>query len=159
MGLTEKIKETAEKYLKDDSYFIVDVISKGTAGRTKVLVLLDADEGVNIDDCAELSRALGNDIEENEIIEDAYILEVSSPGLDHPLSMKRQFAKNVGRSLRILLKDGGEIRGKFTAMENDELTIIKEESSKKNKKKSTEGETVKIPFGSIEKANVLVSFK
>lgn len=159
MGLTEKIKAVAEKYLKDDTYFIVDVISKGSAGRTKVLILLDGDEGVNIDDCAELSRAVGNDIEENEIIEDAYILEVSSPGLDHPLSMKRQFAKNIGRGLKILLKDGGEIRGKFTALENDVLTIVKEKVAKNNKKKTTEGETIAVPFDSIEKANVLVSFK
>ena len=153
--MRELIKQVAEDYLKDPSYFIVDVIVKGSGGRSKVLILLDGDEGVNIDDCADLSRAVGMHIETEELIEHAYILEVSSPGLDHPLMLNRQYKKNINRKLKLRLKDETEITGLLESVSEDEIGFKKE---KKNKKKVTYQE-VSIPFEAIEKANVLVSFK
>ena len=91
MEIKETLLQIAEENLKDDSYFIVDIIVKGiTGGKMKVLILLEADGGVNIDDCGHLSRAIGHRVETDELIEQAYTLEVSSPGLDHPLMMTRQ---------------------------------------------------------------------
>lgn len=153
--LTEIVKELAERHLKDDSFFIVDVISKGVTGKTKILVLLDRDQGVNIDDCAELSRSLAADIELEDIIDVAYILEVSSPGLDHPLSSVRQFKKNVGRRLRLVLTSGAQLEGSLNDVNDSSIVIAAEK--KENKKKVVE--ETEILFADIEKANVLVSFK
>lgn len=153
--LTESIKELAERHLEDDSFFIVDVISKGISGKTKVLVLLDNDEGVNIDDCANLSRKLAEDIELEELIDVAYILEVSSPGLDHPLSSLRQYKKNVGRRLKLKLSSGEMLEGALNAVNEDAIILAAER--KENKKKLIEEKS--INFSEIEKANVLVSFK
>lgn len=154
MDITSKLKAIAEANLKDESYFIVDVISKGVTGRTKHLILLDGDNGVNIDDCASLSRKISSIIEEEDLIENAFILEVSSPGLDHPLASKRQFAKNVGRKLKIRLTDGTMFDGKLESLSDGALEVQKE--IKEKKKVSTE--LTSIPFDLIEKANVIVSF-
>ncbi|GHE53968.1 ribosome maturation factor RimP [Roseivirga thermotolerans] len=153
--LTDQIKTLAESHLKDDSYFIVDVISKGVSGKTKILVLLDGDQGVTIDDCAELSRNLAEDIELEDLIDVAYVLEVSSPGLDHPLASLRQFRKNVGRKLRVRLKSGSQIEGNLQVV-NEAAIVLAAESKEKKKKVVEEKE---ISFADIEKANVLVSFK
>lgn len=150
------LRQVAEENLKDDSYFIVDIIVKGsTGGKMKVLILLDADEGVNIDDCADLSRAIGHKVEADELIEQAYTLEVSSPGLDHPLLMTRQFVKNIGRGLKIHLTDGSVITGKLEGVTD---TTIELNKGVKEKKK-TVYQLVTIGFQEIDKANVLVSFK
>lgn len=155
MELTETIKALAEKHLADDNFFIVDVISKGISGKTKVLVLLDSDTDITIDDCANLSRSLAEDIELEELIDVAYILEVSSPGLDHPLSSLRQFRKNIGRRLKVRLNDNSMVEGELKTV--NDVAIILAAEKKENKKKVIEEKT--INFSEIEKANVLVSFK
>lgn len=156
MNLQERLKQLAESFLKNEQYFIVDVIAKASSGKQKILILLDGDEGVNIDDCAKLSRAMGRYLEENEMIENAFVLEVSSPGLDHPLKLERQFQKNVGRKFRILLKNGTTVEGKLETMENQSLMLTREVGKKKKDQEPTE---IKVTMEEIEKANVLVSFK
>lgn len=156
MEIRDTLLQVAEENLKDDSYFIVDIIVKGsTGGKMKVLILLEGDEGVNIDDCADLSRAVGHRVETDELIEQAYTLEVSSPGLDHPLTVKRQYIRNVGRGLKIQLTDGSEISGKLEAVSDTSIEFNKEVKEKKK----TVHQLVTIGFDEIEKANVLVSFK
>jgi len=154
MEITSQLRTIAESFLKDDSYFIVDVISKGASGMQKHLILLDGDNGVNIDDCASLSRQIAAEVEAEDLIEGAFILEVSSPGLDHPLASKRQFEKNVGRSLKVKLKDGTMLQGKLESVNEEALEIMKEV----NEKKKVVTEKTSILFNSIDKANVLVSF-
>lgn len=156
MEIKKILLEVAEDNLKDDSYFIVDIIVKGsTGGKMKVLILLEADEGVNIDACGDLSRAIGNRVEADELIEQAYTLEVSSPGLEHPLMMNRQYVNNIGRSLKIQMNDGSIASGKLEAVSDTSFDLNKEVTEKKK----TVHQLVTIGFDEIEKANVLVSFK
>lgn len=155
MDLKGFVEKVALSSLKDESYFIVDVIVKGVSGKTKILVLLDSDNGFNIDDCADLSRAISNEMEAEAIMDDPYVLEVSSPGLDHPLKLKRQYQKNVGRELKLVLADASIVKGKL--IEVCENTIKFEKEIKEKKKIGSE--LVEINFDTIEKANVLVSFK
>ena len=156
MEIKDVLWQVAEENLKDESFFLVDIIVKGAAGgKMKVLILLDGDEGVNIDDCADLSRAVGMRVEAEDLIEQAYILEVSSPGLDHPLKLKRQYANNVGRKLKLQLTDGKQLTGKLVEAGQQEISFEKEVKEKKK----TVHQLISIGFDEIEKANVLVSFK
>ena len=156
MEIKDVLWQVAEENLKDESFFLVDIIVKGTGGgKMKVLILLDGDEGVNIDDCADLSRAVGMRVEAEDLIEQAYILEVSSPGLDHPLKLNRQYANNVGRKLKLQLTDGKQVTGKLVEVGEQEIGFEKEVKEKKK----TVHQLVSIGFDEIEKANVLVSFK
>jgi len=155
MELKEHIAKLAQEFLPDDSYYLVEVVIKGLDTRKKILVLIDGDNGVNIDVCASISRQIGHNLEENEIIDKAYTLEVSSPGIDHPLVSARQYQGRVGKRLKITLKTGEEVKGELLNMAEETITVSKE--IKKGKK--TETEEIKLTFNDIEKSFVLISFK
>jgi ribosome maturation factor RimP len=155
MDIKDFVEKAALESLKDESYFIVDVLVKGLTSKAKILVLLDNDNGVNIDECAALSRAIGMKMELEEVFDDPFVLEVSSPGLDHPLKFKRQYQKNIGRELKFTLLDGTIEKGKLIEVGEESIKFEKEI---KEKKKTTT-ELVEMAFDSIDKANVLVSFK
>ena len=86
---------------------------------------------------------------------DHYVLEVSTPGLDHPLKLKRQFQKNTGRGLKIHLRDKRILEGKLAGVEDEKITLRQQE---KEGKMIVEKE-VTIAFEEIERAFVVVSFK
>ena len=155
MAIEGKIREIAESLLESDAHFLVDVkVGSGGSGQ-KVRVLLDGDEGVSIDDCAGLSRALAEELEEQEIFSNAYTLEVSTPGVDFPLATLRQYRKNLGRSLRVNLVEGKDIKG--TLVDVDEEKIVLEKRIGKGKK--AKEERVEIPLSDINKSIVQISFK
>jgi ribosome maturation factor RimP len=155
MSLEEEIKAIAEGKLTDSRQFIVEVVISARKGPKKVLVIVDGDEGVNIDDCAAISREISKVLDESSsFLDEAYTLEVSTPGLDQPLKLKRQYVKNIGRKLKIKLPDKIE-EGRLEAVSEDAITLRTETGSGKNK----ETNSIDINFAQIEKAFVLVSFK
>ncbi len=154
MDVTEKIKELAQAKLPSDQ-FVVDVIYTARKAPARMLVIVDGDSGVNIDQCAELSRQLSHELDQSNLIAGAYLLEVSTPGLDHPLKFTRQYAKNKGRELKVHLVDKQIVKGKLT--EVSEAGIVLEAEIKEGKKKATQ--KMELPFSQIEKAFVMVSFK
>jgi len=154
----EQITELLQPYLEDDRIFIVEVkVGEGKIRQT-ITILLDTNEGIKIEECASISRRLAHFIETNELIKDAYNLEVSSPGIDQPLLLKRQYSKNIGRDLKLQLIEGGE---KIGTLENvtDEEIVFKEHPKKSKGKKIEPFESVNIQFGNIQQAKVQISFK
>jgi ribosome maturation factor RimP len=155
MSLEEEIKAIAEGKLTDSRQFIVEVVISARKGPKKVLVIVDGDEGVNIDDCAAISREISKVLDESSsFLDEAYTLEVSTPGLDQPLKLKRQYVKNIGRKIKVKLADKIE-EGRLEAVSEEAITLRKETGSGKNK----ETNSIDINFAQIEKAFVLVSFK
>jgi len=153
MDLREKITEIAQSELTDDSQFIVDVVASSKPGGRKVVVIVDGDTGVTIDDITNLSRAISAALDEQPVMDDAYTLEVGTPGLDQPLKMKRQYYKNIGRELKVHTTDKKIIQGLLTEVSEERIVL----DIKEGKKKETK--LTEIPFGHIEKALVMVSFK
>ena len=126
---------------------MVDVTLKGNEGNQKLTVTLDGDKGVQIDKCVEVSRKLGNWIEEKDLIPGKYNLEVTSAGMGVPLKIARQYKKNEGRQVEVTLTGGEKVTGKLVGSTDNDLTIAVEE------KEQT------IEFKEIEKTIVVVSFK
>ncbi len=157
MKIEEKILQIAEKNLSSEDLFIVDLVVTGNSGRQKISITLDGDKGVDIDTCAYLSRKVGNEIEETNLIEAAYVLEVSSPGVDQPLKLKRQYYRNIGRRVSVTLLDDSQINGLLKEV-NEELIVLDAEKKDKSSKRNIM-ESQKIAFSDIKKTNVLVSFK
>jgi len=155
MELSTTVQTYLNEIITDPQYFIVDIVVSGS-DRKKIVILLDGDEGVTIDYCASVSRQLAHRMEEDAVIEDAYVLEVSSPGLDHPLTEKRQYLKNIGRDVKVETEDK-TMKGELLEVENDYI-IINHQIKEKGKSKILE-EEVTIPFKDIKKTKVLVSFK
>lgn len=154
--LSKAIRELVEKHLPDDSHFLVDLKVEEVSGKTKVLILIDADQGVTIQACARVSRKVSEELEANEIIGDAYVLEVSSPGVDFPLSNMRQYQKNIGRELKLSLITGTDVVGKLLELDEEKIKLLVKKKEKG--KKATEEELV-FPFSEIKKSIVQVSFK
>jgi ribosome maturation factor RimP len=152
MDLKEKIKDLAEKSLTNPSHFLVDVVvSKHKPW--KFTAIVDGDQGITIDDCAAVSREL-NGLLESEI-PDSYTLEVTTPGLDHPLKLARQYQKNVGRQVKVVRKDKSIVTGSLKQTEEEKIVI----ETEIGQGKKTEVKIIEIPFTDIEKAFVTVSFK
>ena len=135
MELKAKIKELVNNMIDQEKYFLVDIQATSAGSRGKLVVLLDGDEGIDIDVCGEVSRQLGQLIEEQDLMPEAYILEVSSPGIDFPLQSVRQYRKNIGREVKILLQDGKEVKGHLLTVDDTQV-VIKEVKKIKGHKKT-----------------------
>ena len=158
MGIKEKIEELVQQIIDDENIFIVDILFSGSENIKKIALLLDSDTNLSIDDCAKISRKLGAEIEALDLIEGAFNLEVSSPGLDKPLKLIRQYKKNISRILAVTKNDGTIVEGILDSANNDTIILQTEVPDKANKKKKNLV-TVEIPFAEIKKSNVIVSFK
>jgi ribosome maturation factor RimP len=154
--LRQAIEELVEKHLPDESHFVVEVKMEEKDGKTRLLILIDADQGITIRACSKVSRAVSEELEAKEMIGDAYVIEVSSPGLDFPLSSKRQYQKNIGRELKMTLTSGTEVTGKLIEIDSEKVKLLVK--VKEKGKKATE-EEVLVPFAEIKKSIVQVSFK
>ncbi|MCH8231371.1 MAG: hypothetical protein IIB82_01780 [Bacteroidetes bacterium] len=154
MELTVEIENLVEPLLEKDQ-FLVNIIHKSGSGSGKLLVLVDSDTGLTIDDCARISRKLSIELENRDYFDSNYLLEVSSPGIDQPLQLIRQYLKNIGKKLRIHMLDGQEIEGKLTDVQKDFIRIEKGTLSGKQK---INKETLTVSFENIRLAKVLVSF-
>ena len=134
MNIEKRVKElVAEKIADKPNLFLVDVKMHANG---KLVILVDGDNGIGIDDCVAISRHVGFHLEEENVIETAYNLEVSSPGLDTPLTFLRQYAKNIGRNLAIKMADGAKREGKLSSITEDAIVI--EENIKEKGKRSTQ---------------------
>lgn len=124
-------KMLQDMLVNDPAYFLVEIRVKPT---NNVKLFLDGDQGVTIEKCISWNRALYKRIEEENLYPDGnFSLEVSSPGVDEPLKMLRQYKKNVGRSVEVIMKDGIKIAGKLIDVSEEAITV--EETKGKNKKK------------------------
>jgi len=96
------IKDLAAPLVEPKDLFIVDIEHKTGSGLNEVWLYLDAqNRGVNLDECAEISKELGFLMEAHELFENKYRLNVSSPGLSRPLTDVRQYKKNEGRKAKV----------------------------------------------------------
>lgn len=125
MNDVTQIADLLQPYLNDGEFYIVDIQVAGRQGGTlKVTVLLDSDAGITIEECARMGRQLGHQMDEGNFFGEApFNLEVSSPGVDFPLTQVRQFAKNVGRTLKVQLNDGPTLIGKLDSVDNEGLIL------------------------------------
>ena len=154
MSIEKRVIELVEEKIADrPDLFLVDVKMQGSG---VLSILVDGDKGVAIADCVAISRHVGFHLEEENTIEQAYNLEVSSPGLDTPLKSLRQYQKNINRSLSVKMADGTTREGKLIAADEAEITI--EENIKEKGRKAEQVQNI-IPFTDITETKVLVSFK
>jgi ribosome maturation factor RimP len=155
MNIEDRVIQLIEEKIADrPDLFIVDVKMHLSGLLT---ILMDGDQGIGIQDCAGISRHVGFHLEEENAIEQAYHLEVSSPGLDTPLKSLRQYRKNLNRSVGVKLINGTLREGKLIAAEDNGITLA--ENVKKEKGNKAQLIENLIPFDQIAETKVLISFK
>jgi ribosome maturation factor RimP len=134
------------------THFLVEVRIKPT---NNVKVFIDSDEGVVLSDLIEYNRKLYKQLEESALFPDGdFSLEVSSPGLDEPLKLFRQYKKNIGRFVEVTFKDSTKKEGKLVDATEDGVVI--ETETGKGKKKEIKQES--ILFDQIKNTKIQVKF-
>jgi ribosome maturation factor RimP len=144
--IREKIKELLLPITLATDSFVVDVAVRNERGGKLIQAFVDTDKGITIDVCAEISRELARALDQSNIIQTSYRLEVSSPGIDKPISMLRQYPKNVGRRFKVTYQ-GAELQkpliGKLQNVKGEQLEF-----------QTDAGDVVSIEFSKIIESKV-----
>lgn len=155
MEFRKKIEELLNAFLTErEDLFLVDL--KFSAA-DDITVILDGDNGVTLQDCLDASRAIEFNMDREE---HDFSLQVMSAGLSEPLESPRQFRKNVGRELDILLTDSEKITGELVKVDEEKITLVLKYRKPKEvgKGKVDVVEEKEIPYSNIKKALVTIKF-
>lgn len=154
MIFKEKVnKLLTECLLEKPTVFLIDLI---ITDAFKIIVTLDGDNGVVLQDCIDVSRAIENNLDREE---QDFSLEVASVGVGSPLKMIRQYKKNVGRTL--IVKTATENIEAELVEANDDFVILSwqaREPKKIGKGKETVQKRLELPYADIKEAIVTVTF-
>lgn len=125
--LTQKIREVADSVLEREGGFVVDIQLRIERKSVLIQVFADTDSGITIGTCATVSRELRSALEYQKTMgETDFRLEVSSPGMDRPLRLLRQYPKNIGRRFQVRFTteaEPGTLKAVLTAVDGNQLTF------------------------------------
>lgn len=149
------VKTLVEEWLKDNEYFLVDVMQTSD---DRIVVEIDHADGVWIEDCADLSRFLQEKLGEEL---DDYELEVGSAGLGQPFKVAQQYLNHVGKTVEVLTNDGKKIQGTLTKVDGDKFTVTVKEKQRLEGKKRPEMVDVDKEFSmdEVKSTKYLLAFK
>ena len=146
----DHIRKLAENHISGTGIFLVDVRLSSTG---RITVLIDRNEGVTIDDCAEMSRYISSEL--GEEVGD-FELNVSSPGLDMPLMVIDQYRKNEGRMVDVVSNDGSREKGTLMNVTHGGFDL---RVDTKQKKKEDASVIRSFNFEDVKSVKVIISFK
>lgn len=149
----EVLKLLNDALLEKPNVFLIDLSISDTY---KIIVTLDADNGVNLQDCIDISRSIENNLDREA---HDYALEVASVGVGSPLKLIRQYKKNVGRTL--IVKTNNETIEAELMEANDDFIVLSwlaREPKKIGKGKETVQKRMEIPYTDIKEAIVTINF-
>ena len=147
--IKENIVRISNEIAEKLNFFVIDINFRGDNRKKIIEVFVDAEKNIDADNLAVISREINSIIEDQDIIQQGYRLDVSTPGVDRPLKFLKQFPKHINRNFEVTYKAEDETRtitGKLLSVEREELTFL---SDKKE---------VLIEFKNITTAKVIISF-
>lgn len=146
-SIESRVKSIARKAAEESGLEFVQLELAGTKRNQVVRVFIDKPGGVTVEDCSEVSRGIEAAMDADDFMPAAYVLEVSSPGLDRELYSLADFVRFSGKQAKAKVRDGGgkvkSYNGRIAAVEGDEITF----------EDRNEGE-VKFPYSAVVKANL-----
>ena len=148
-AIAEELKNIIGEYLLNQGLELVDIICRNE-GRDLILrILLDRPEGgITLDECARLNIQISNLLDEKDILQTRYILEVASPGLDRPLKAKNDFLRCINRKARFFFNEpiNGkiELEGVISKVENESVFI------------ESNDQVIEIPLTGINKVKQII---
>ncbi len=140
-----------EENIAGTEKFIVDVsVNPGN----RIVVEIDSPQGVNISDCTTIHRFIESKLDRN--VED-FELTVSSPGLEEPFKILKQYQKNLGRKVRVVQKTGIVSEGELSKANEDEIVVTQEIKEKINGKKQRSIKLLNISFDKIKATKLIIA--
>jgi len=135
------IQAVVEPILAQHEMELVELTCHPHGGQTHVRLLVDRVGGVTIQQCAQVNQRIGQALDGTDLIDGSYTIEVSSPGLDRPLTIRRDFERALGEDLAVEIRtqDGRsrELRGMLLAVQHEAIVV------------KTDSGNLTVPFGSI----------
>ncbi len=148
--ITRQVANLVEPVIGEMGFELVDVEYLSKYGRWVLRVYIDKEGGVTIDDCARVSREIGDLIDVREIIAHEYVLEISSPGVNRPLKKEKDFIWARGKRVKVKMVTPVNGRRNFTGyLKNFEDGTLYIEA---------EGTLVALPWVEVDKANLVYEF-
>ncbi|WP_236979379.1 ribosome maturation factor RimP [Membranihabitans maritimus] len=148
----DKVRKVVEQKIGEDDYndcYIVEIVYN--TSKNHLAVYIDCDSGLTLAKCQVFSRHIESYLDDSLLIGEKYGLDVSSPGVERPLKMVRQYKKNIGRELNVIMTNGDTKTGELIRVSEDEVVL----NVKKSKKESVEEV---LPFELIKKSLVQIKF-
>ena len=149
--IATRVSALAGPVVDDHGVELVEVEVRGAHGSRVVRLVADAEDGLDLELIADLSREMGDLLDDDDLVGGRYTLEVSSPGVDRPLRTPTNFRRNVGRELRLVRTrdaidrgEKGELTGTLDAVDDDALTL------------TVGGDTVTVPHSDVDHAKVVL---
>jgi ribosome maturation factor RimP len=140
-----------EPVVQAEGFYLEDVDLRAVGRRLVLRILVDTDTGVNLDDVAKASQTISAVMDEKDPFDDEpYTLEVSSPGVDRPLTLPRHWVRNTGRLVLVTLTNGKQITGRITGLEGEVVSLEQENKGRKS--------TQQLSLSEISKAIVQIEF-
>ena len=144
MGKKEDISAAITPALEALGFYLEDVTITSAGRRSILTVIVDGDTHLSLDQVTSATKAIGEIVESIQSLgETPFTLEVTSPGLDRPLTKVRHWQKNINRLVKVVLQDGSEIKGRINEV---------------NEANSVVGE-IKVNYSDIKRATLEVEFK
>jgi ribosome maturation factor RimP len=125
--ILDKIRTLAQPIVDQNGAFLIDVQIRGERSSKVVELFADSDDGISLEQCSAISRELSPLLDQADIIQGRYRLDVSSPGLDRPLKLLRQYKKNTDRNCKIIFEQDGQkttVHGILKKVEPDRIIIL-----------------------------------
>jgi ribosome maturation factor RimP len=151
MIVEQTIRTLIDEKLANSDVFLVECRVKTD---NKIRVFIDSERGITIDDCVALSRHIEGNLNREQ---EDFALDVSSAGLDLPLRIPRQFKKNVGKIVHVVMNDGTEIKGELVEATDENFKILPEIKKKKKSAKQEETEPIQpVSINYIDQKNTKI---
>lgn len=132
LSIVENIKELVQPIIVSHDAFLIDLIVHYSRGIKNINIFIDNDQGITTELCATISREVSYALDAAELFDQRYYLVVSSPGVDRPLKLPRQYNKNIGRRMKIKYQEnmGQEIiEGVLLRVTNTDIDIKLDDKS------------------------------
>ncbi len=153
-AIKSRIKNVVETHFEGTDCFLVDI---KVSPKQKIQVFVDEmSKNVDLQVCVSLSRQLETILEEEGLVNEKYVLEVSSPGMSNPFKVFKQYQKNLGRNVEVLFKDGTKIEGILKKVEEQTFEI--EEHIPKKKGKIPQQILHQVQFEEIKSVKKKITF-
>jgi ribosome maturation factor RimP len=143
--LVENIKQSTSYLFTDSGFVLVELRAFRKNRKVNLRFLVDRSTGgITLNECAQLNSQIGEIIDRKQLLEESYILEVSSPGADRPLVSLDDFSRSIGRNVRLFLREPinnkTELTGSIKGIEAEEVIFL------------VESECIRVPIDNIAKA-------
>jgi ribosome maturation factor RimP len=151
MEIIDRVKEFVAKYLEENGIELVDITYKREQAGMTLRLLVETAEGITIDECEKLNNFLSESLDKENIIDERYVIEVSSPGLDRPIITDRDFKRAMGKELDITTYEPIDTKraysGKLIGMDGENVVV------------EAFGISTVIPKKKIARAKLKIEFK